>query len=119
MPAQHGGLVERSTDVAADERQLGGVDAQAVAQVEVRHPRHHATVGGDCRGGEIAGAGTGAGDGQHGAHHRLPLVEQLALACAGIAAHDPGAPEVGVHPAEGGGDVVPDDVALLWATARW
>ena len=88
-------VVELLAEVGADHRHLGGVDADAVTEVEVRHPRLAAAVGRDRRARQVAARRTGLRHVEHGVEDLAPLVELRLLARRRLLTDDPGAAEVG------------------------
>ena len=70
---EHEGRVERVAEVAADEGHLRAVEAHAVRQVEVGHPRRGDVSHGPRRGGEVRAGGAGTEHGERGVVDRAPL----------------------------------------------
>src|ERR1700677_4481612 len=73
-------LVELLPEIGPDHGYFGGVDADTVAQVEVRQPRAGTAVGFDGGPAEIGSCGSGPGDTQDGGPDLEPFVELRPLA---------------------------------------
>src|SRR3984957_4142926 len=104
-------LVELIAEIGPDHWSFGGVDADAVPQIEMRQPRPDAAVHFRRRSAKLGDCGAGVRHVEHRGQDFPPLVELRLLARRWVLSDDPGAPEVRTVALIRDADIGPQHVA--------